>query len=313
MAGGGEGDGHVHGGGSIGHIIQSLAVNVAIAVSKIVAAAITGSGAMLAEALHSLADCGNQLLLLVGVRKARRPADERHPLGYGRSIYFWSFMVAMLLFTGGGLFSIYEGVHKLRHPEPVGDVGVALIVLAISLVLEGWSCWSNVRELNARRGEVGFYRYLRETKDSDLVVVFGENSAAVVGLLCAMVAIGLARETGDGRWDAAGSLAIGAVLVGVALFLAVEIMSLLLGEAADPVTEAAVREVAAADPDVEEVLRVMTVQQGPGEVVVAMKLKFRPGLRTGGELCAVINGIEERIEARCPEVKWTFMEPDVTD
>jgi cation diffusion facilitator family transporter len=300
-------------GESTKHIIQSLLVNVVIAASKAVAAAITGSGAMLAEALHSFADCGNQLLLLLGVRKARRPADAKHPLGYGRNLYFWSFMVALLLFTGGGMFSIYEGVHKLGAPEPVGDIGVAMVILAISMLLEGWSCWSNVKELNARRRDVGFVRYLRETKDSDLVVVFGENFAAVIGLVFAMIAILIAKQTNDGRWDAGGSLAIGLVLVGIALFLANEIKSLLLGEAADPITERAVREVAEADPNVEQVLRVMTIQQGPGEVVVAMKLRFKAGLATGGELERATNELEDRIEARCPEVKWTFMEPDVAD
>jgi divalent metal cation (Fe/Co/Zn/Cd) transporter len=202
-------------------------------------------------------------------------------------------------------------VHKFREPEPVGPILVAVIILALSIALEGWSCWSNIVELNRRRGAIGFFAYLRATKDSDLVVIFGENAAAVLGLGFALIALVVARETGDGRWDAVGSLAIGAVLVGVALFLAVEIKSLLLGEAADPVTEATVRALAATDPNVLEVLRMMTIQQGPGEVVVAMKLRFKPGLTTGGELCAIINELEARIEARCPEVKWTFVEPDV--
>ncbi|MCE9577474.1 MAG: cation diffusion facilitator family transporter [Deltaproteobacteria bacterium] len=296
-----------------GHIIQSLAVNAAIAAAKTVAAVITGSGAMLAESLHSFADCGNQLLLLMGVHKARKPADAQHPLGYGRDLYFWSFMVALLLFTGGGVFSIYEGIHKFREPEPVGPILVAVIILALSIALEGWSCWSNIVELNKRRGAIPFFQYLRETKDSDLVVIFGENAAAVLGLALAMGAVLMAKETGDGRWDAVGSLAIGVVLVGVALFLAKEIKSLLLGEAADPVTEKSVREIVAADPNVERLLRMMSIQQGPGEVVVALKLKFKSGLTTGGELCKVINDLEARIEAQHPEVKWTFVEPDVTD
>jgi len=300
-------------GGSTGQIIQSLLVNVVIAASKAVAAVITQSGAMLAEALHSFSDCGNQLLLLWGVKRARKPADANHPLGYGRSLYFWSFIVALLLFTGGGVFSVHEGIEKLQHPEPVGPILTGVIILVISLGLEGWSCLSNVKELNKRRGSVGFFRYLRETKDSDLVVVFGENSAAVIGLVFALVAIVLAKETGDGRWDGIGSLAIGLVLVGVAIFLANEIRSLLLGEAADPITEQAVREIAEADPHVDQVLRVMTIQQGPGEVVVAMKLRFKAGLATGGELEKATNELEERIEAKCPEVKWTFMEPDVAD
>ena len=298
---------------STGQIIQSLVANVLIAGSKAVAAAITRSGAMLAEALHSFSDCGNQLLLLFGVRRSRLPADHKHPLGHGRSLYFWSFIVALLLFTGGGVFSIHEGIHKLEEPEPVGPILVGVIILLVSLALEGWSCLSNVRELNRRRGAVGFFRYLRDTKDADLVVVFGENAAAVIGLLFALAAIVLARETGDGRWDAVGSLAIGVVLVGVAIFLGNEIRSLLVGEAADPDTERAVREIAAADPHVAQVLRVLSIQQGAGEVMVALKLRWKPGLTTGGQLEQLTNELEARIAARCPDVKWTFVEPDVED
>src|SRR3954462_10378945 len=191
-------------GESTGEILKSLAVNVVIAVSKGVAAALTGSGAMLAETLHSFADCGNQLLLLKGVRAARKPADKSHPLGYGRAMYFYSFIVALLLFFGGGVFSIYEGVHKIRHPEEVGHINIALIILGISILLEGWSCYGNVVAMNKRRGTTPFFRYLRETKDSDLIVVFGENSAAVLGLLLAGAALGIDKVTNDGRWDAAG-------------------------------------------------------------------------------------------------------------
>src|SRR5215468_5653095 len=186
-------------GESTGEILKSLAVNVIIAASKGVAAFITGSGAMLAETLHSFADCGNQLLLLQGVRATRRPPDRAHPFGYGRAMYFYSFIVALLLF-GGGVFSIYEGVRKLEHPEPVEDAGVALIILVVSIALEGWSTIGNIRTMNQRRGSTAFFRYLRATKDSDLIVVFGENSAAVLGLACAMAALGLAQATGDGRW-----------------------------------------------------------------------------------------------------------------
>ncbi len=296
-----------------GHILQSLAVNAVIAVSKGVAAALSGSGALLAETLHSFADCGNQLLLLLGVKRSARPATREHPLGFGRDLYFWSFMVALLLFAGGGCFSIYEGIHKLQHPEPVGSIMVGLIILAISIALEGWSTLSNIKELNKRRGKTGFFRYLRETKDTDLIVVFGENSAAVLGLLFAIAALVLARETNDGRWDAIGSLMIGFVLVGVALFLAKEVKSLLVGEGADPMVEAAVREVAAADPWIENVLRIMTIQQGPGEVVVAMKVKFKPGLSTDGTLYDAINAFEAKLEERVPDIKWSFIEPDNVD
>jgi cation diffusion facilitator family transporter len=296
-----------------GHIVQSLIVNTLIAVSKGVAAVISGSGAMLAETLHSFADCGNQLLLLVGVRQGRKPADAAHPLGYGRAVYFWSFMVALLLFTGGGMFSIYEGIHKLQHPEPVKDVTIGIIVLLFAIGLEGWATISNVRELNRRRGKVGFAKYIRQSKDASLVVVFGENSAAVLGLVLALGAIVIAKQTGDGRWDAAGSLAIGGVLIYVAIFLAREVKALLMGESADPAITLAAEEAAAADPNVEKVLRILTLQQGPGEVIVAMKVKMRSGLESANEVANAINEFERRIEAKVPEVKWTFIEPDLAD
>jgi len=296
-------------GESTGEILKSLAVNVIIAASKGVAAAITGSGAMLAETLHSFADCGNQLLLLKGVRATRRHPDRKHPFGYGRAMYFYSFIVALLLFFGGGVFSIYEGVHKIRTPEPVGDITVALIILVISLVLEGWSTLGNIKTMGRRRGHTGFFRYLQETKDSDLIVVFGENSAAVLGLLFALAALALAKATGDGRWDAIGSLAIGGVLVGVATFLAREVKSLLVGEAADAGLMKSFEELADLDPNVERVLNVLTLQQGPREIVVAAKLKFRSGMDTD-TLVEAINAFERALKARVPEVRWSFIEPD---
>lgn len=308
MAGEAEARGDAHGG--TGHIIQSLVVNLAIAAVKAVAAYFTKSGSMLAEALHSFSDCGNQLLLLVGVRQARKPADERHPFGYGRAVYFWSFMVALMLFLGGGVFSIYEGVHKIREPEPVERVWLGVGILAVSLLLEGGATLSNVRELNRRRGAKGFYRYLKDTTDSDLVVVFGENSAAVLGLVFAIAALALAAVTGDGRWDGVGSSAIGLVLVGVAAFLAIEVSSLLLGEAAAPEIADAARETAKKFPELERVLNVVTMQQGPGEVLVHVKLAFAPSL-TVEEACRIINEYEAAFRAARSEVRWVFVEPDI--
>jgi cation diffusion facilitator family transporter len=273
---------------------------------------VSGSGAMLAETLHSFADCGNQVLLLVGVRSSHRPADVKHPLGYGRAMYFYSFIVALLLFFGGGVFSIREGVHKVLHPEPVEDIWLALGILMFSFVLEGWSTIGNIREINRRRGDMHFVRYLRETKDSDLIVVFGENSAAVLGLTFAVIALVLAKETHDGRWDGIGSLAIGVVLVGVATFLAREVKSLLVGEAADSSITKVAEELADIDPNVDKVLRVLTLQQGPGEIVVAMKLKMRSGMQTD-ELVEAINQFERDLKARIPEVRWSFIEPDNAD
>lgn len=290
------------------HIVQSLAANSLIAVAKGVAAFFTGSGAMLAETLHSAADCGNQVLLLVGVRRSMQPPDDSHPLGYGRVVYFWSFMVALLLFTGGGVFSIYEGVHKLQHHEPVENVGWAVAVLLFSIAIEGGATISNVRELARRKGDKGFVRYLLDTKDIDLVVVFGENSAAVLGLFLALGAIGLASATGDPRWDAFGTLAIGVVLVLVAVFLAREIQSLLVGERADPEIEAAVRAVAAAEPRIKQVKQVITVQQGPGEALIALKVDFAPEL-TSDAIARTIDEFETAVRARVHEARWIFVEP----
>lgn len=293
-----------------GHIIQSLVVNLLIATVKAVAAFFTKSGSMLAEALHSFSDCGNQILLLVGVRQAKKPADDRHPFGYGRAVYFWSFMVALMLFLGGGAFSIYEGVHKIREPEPVERVWLGIGILAVSLLLEGGATLSNIRELDKRRGKKGFYQYLKDTTDSDLVVVFGENSAAVLGLVFAIAALGLAATTGDGRWDGIGSCAIGLVLVGVAAFLAVEVSSLLLGEAAAPEIAEAARETAKKFPELESVLNIVTMQQGPGEVLVHVKIAFAPAL-TVEDACRIINDYEGALREARPEVRWVFVEPDI--
>ncbi len=298
-------------GGSLEQVIKSLVVNVVIACAKGVAAFISGSGAMLAETLHSFADCGNQILLLVGSKSARKPADFKHPLGYGRAMYFYSFIVALLLFFGGGVFSVHEGLAKVLHPEPVEDITLALVILLFSMALECWSTIGNVREINKRRkGTVPFFRYLRETKDSDLIVVFGENSAAVVGLCFAIAALILAKVTGDGRWDGIGSLAIGAVLLGVATFLGREVKSLLVGEAADASLVKICEELADLDPNVDKVLNVITLQQGPGEIVVAMKLKMRSGMLTE-ELVEAINRFERDLKRRVPEVRWSFIEPDL--
>jgi cation diffusion facilitator family transporter len=295
---------------STGQIVQSLAVNFTIAVGKGIVAVVTGSGSMLAETLHSLADCVNQVLLLVGVRRAARPPDATHPLGYGRAVYFWSFLVALLLFSGGGMFSIHEGIHKLEEPEPVTNLGWAVGLITFSLLLETGTVLSNVRELNRRRGAKGFVRYLQDTKDVDLVVLFGENFADVVGLLIALAALLASATTGDPRFDAFGSLAIGGVLVVTATFVAREVSSLLLGEAADEEIEAHVRAIAHEQADVETVFQVIAVQQGPGEVLVAIKLGFAPQLDTAS-VCDTINRFEAELRRRCPEAKWVFVEPDL--
>jgi cation diffusion facilitator family transporter len=296
-------------GHSLVHIWLSLAANVGIALAKGVAAFFTGSGALLAETIHSAADCGNQVLLLIGLRGAMKPPSESHPLGYGRNAFFWSFMVAVLLFSLGGMFSIYEGVHKLFEPEAVEQVWLGVGILGFSLALEAASLWGAVREMGKRNPGKSLFRVVRDTTDSDLVVVFGENLAAVLGLGLALAAVLGSHVTHDPRWDAAGSVAIGVVLIVVAVFLAVEVKSLLVGERADPQMEAAVREVAASEPAMQAVWRIITVQQGPGEVVLAMKVQFEDAL-PAREMTDVINRFEGKLRARRPDARWIFVEPD---
>ena len=295
-----------------GHIIQSLVINLAIACSKGFAAFMTGSGAMLAETIHSFSDCANQALLLVGVKQAQRPPDEKHPLGYGRSVYFWSFMVAVLLFSIGGMFSVYEGIHKFMHPEPVENVLWGIGILLFSIVLEGYAAYSNVVEINKRRKNTAFFKYLKSTKDSDLIVIFGENSAAVLGLILALVAMVTSYYTGDGRYDALGSLAIGLVLIAVAIFLSIEVKSLLIGESADPFITQTATEIAIEHPNIEKLINCITIQQGPGEVLACVKIKCEPHL-TATEVSALINDFEKQLRDTCTEVKWLYIEPDLEE
>ena len=286
-----------------GHIIQSLIVNVLIAISKGIAAFFTGSGAMLAETIHSTADCANQGLLLLGVKQSRRVADASHPFGYGRSAYFWSFMVAMLLFSIGGMFSIYEGVHKFYTPEPIHDVAWAVGVLAFALVLESYATISNIKEINDRRKSETFFEYLRNTKDSDLIVVFGENSAAVLGLFLALIALLASYYTGDTRYDAMGSISIGVVLILVAIFLAIEVKSLLIGESADPEIYIFISSLVAKDPEISELLSCKTIQQGPGEVLVCLKIECLHTLNTK-QISNLINDFETGLP---PHIKLAYL------
>lgn len=294
-------------GGSLKVILGSLAANVGIAAAKFVAAFLTGSGAMLAEAIHSSADCTNQILLLIGAKQAAAPPDAAHPMGRGRAAYFWSFLVALMIFAGGGVMSIREGVHKVMVPDPVEHVGIGIAVLAVSLVLEAAAAVQCKRALDNARGKTPFFQHLRETTDMDVVILFAENSAAVLGLVLAMAALGLAVLTGDARWDGYGSIAIGVLLCSVAYFLAREVKSLLEGERADPRVEAAFRE-EAEKLGIEAVLRVITIQQGPSQVMIAAKIKVGEG--SALELVDRINTLEAKVRERVPEVKWQFIEPD---
>lgn len=296
---------------SVRTIFLALGANFAIFLAKLVAALVTGSGSMLAEAVHSLADCGNQVLLLIGMRQARRAPSPDHPLGYGMVVYFWSFLVALLLFSVGGVFSIYEGAHKLETHEPLRWPWLAVGVLVFGIVAEAFSMWGCLREVNKARGNRSLWRWFRESRQSELIVVFGEDLAALLGLAFALAAVVATLLTGDPAFDAAGSIAIGALLCVVAVFVAREVASLLVGQSAEPVLHAALTEFVCAQPEVERVFNLITLQLGP-DVMVAAKAQMR-GELSGAELIDAINRVEAAMKARFPEIRWSFFEPDVAD
>lgn len=292
-------------------ILYALFANLGIAVTKSGAAAYTDSGSMLAEAIHSYADCANQLLLFLGLKQAEQPATREHPLGFGKVTYFWSFVVALLLFSVGGLFSIYEGWHKLHAPEPLNRVWVALCVLAVAIVLESGSLLGALREIRKLRRGRPFGYWLKHTRNAELVVVLGEDIAALLGLALAFGFLSIAAMTGDTRWDAAGSIVIGAVLIIVAVFVAVRVRTLLIGKSAEPELERSIRDLINRDPAIDELLNTITLQMGP-KVLLAAKVKMRPGLSIE-DAVAHINELEAEIKRLHPEVGWSFVEPDVTD
>jgi cation diffusion facilitator family transporter len=297
--------------GSLRVIVGSLLANTAIFVFKLIVAAITGSGSMMAEAIHSLADCTNQILLLVGTREAAKPATAKHPLGQGRAAYFWSFMVALMIFLGGGVFSIYEGVHKLESNEPLSSEYAAYAVLIVALVIEIAAAMQVKRALDAQKeaGET-FWQSLWHSKDADLVVLFAENSADVLGLTLALGALVLAGITDDPIYDACGSIAIGILLCSASFGLTLKVKSLLQGESADREVEDLFRKEVAADPKLAGVLTILTIQQGPGQVMLAAKVRLAPGL-TSEQVVKTINELEARVKSQNSQVHWQFVEPDV--
>ncbi|HQR24831.1 MAG TPA: cation diffusion facilitator family transporter [Steroidobacteraceae bacterium] len=292
-------------------IFYALLANLGIAVTKTGAAVYTNSGSMVAEAIHSCADCTNQVLLFLGLRQADRPPTPEHPLGFGKASYFWSFVVALLLFSLGGLFSIYEGLHKLREPEPLHQAWIALTVLGLAIALETGSLVGCLREVAKIRNGRPFADWLKHTRNAELVVVLGEDVAALAGLGIAFACVALAATTGDTRYDAAGSIAIGVVLIVVAAFIATRIRSLLLGKSAEPELRRRIDELIAADPAIEELLNTITLQMGP-QIVLAAKVRMRAGL-TIDEAVRRLNELERRIREAHPEVGWCFLEPDVSD
>lgn len=295
---------------SVRTILYALGANLAIAAGKTGAAIATGSSAMLAESIHSYADAGNQVLLLWGMKQAKRPPSIEYPLGWGKAVFFWSFIVALVLFWLGGLFSVYEGWHKLAHPEDLRWPWVAVGILVFGLAAEMVSLRACLQEVNKVRGTRSLWRWFRTSRQSELVVILGEDLAALLGLALALVAVVVTMLTGDPMWDALGSIAIGIVLILVAALIAIEIKGLLIGQSADPELVERMRQFLERHDGVEKVHRMITMQMGTS-VMVALKAHMKA--RSAAELVASINRTEKALRAEFPEIQWLFFEPDTPD
>jgi cation diffusion facilitator family transporter len=294
-------------------IFYALAANSSIAVAKGGAAWITGSGAMLAEAIHSVADCVNQLLLLVGLKQAKRPPSDDYPLGYGKEIYYWSFMVAILLFGLGGLFSVYEGWHKLHQPESLKTPWLAVGVLVFAILAETASLIGCIKEINKiRRPQQSLWRWFRDTRESDLMVVLGEDVAALLGLSFALVALLLAITTGNVLYDALGSVAIGLLLIVIAIFIGVEVKALLVGQGVEPHIKARMVGWLENRSEVDRVLNIVTLQMG-ADALVAVKVAMNTAGTNADELITDINNVESAFKQEFDNIQWLFFEPDNHD
>jgi cation diffusion facilitator family transporter len=296
-------------GDSIRAILFALGANFTIFVTKGIAAFITGSSAMIAETVHSLADCGNQLLLLLGMRQSRTPPSPDYPLGYGKAIYFWSFLVAVILFSVGGMFSVYEGIHKLQHPELLQQWWWAVGVLVVSIAAEAVSMRACLAEVNKARAGRSLVRWFRESRQAELVVIFGEDLAALLGLVLALLAILLAVVTGNPAWDAIGTLLIGLLLIVVAIFVAIEVKAMLIGQSADPEVIAEIRRFFEERAEIARIFNLITLQLG-NDLMVAVKVQLQRG---GLPAEDAINRVEAELKRRFPQVKWSFFEPDHAD
>jgi cation diffusion facilitator family transporter len=286
----------------------ALAGNILVAVTKFAAAALSGSSAMLSEAVHSLVDTVNEILLLYGIARSTRPADRAHPLGYGRELYFWSFVVALLIFALGAGVAAYEGISHLRFPQPIEHPRLIFIVLGISLVFEGASWWVGIRAFGAAKRTLGWWEAFRKSKDPPAFIVVFEDSAAILGIVAAAAGTGATLLTGDARWDGAASLVISAILVGVAALLAHESKELLIGERADPALSEAILRTAAGIPGVCRANSIMTIQIAPRSIVATLSLDFFDTLRAPDIEKAVVE-LERRIRSSYPEVSALFVKP----
>jgi cation diffusion facilitator family transporter len=291
-------------------IVAALGANLAIAGAKTVGAVITGSSSMAAEAVHSFADSGNQVLLLVGGRKAARDADERHPFGHGRERYFYSFVVALVLFTLGALFAVYEGIHKIEHPAELETPAVAITILLFAIVAEGFSFRTAIGEAKPLKGDQSWASFIRHSKAPELPVVLLEDFAALIGLVLALVGVTLALVTDDGVWDGIGTLSIGILLGVVAIVLAVEMKSLLIGESASRSAVDAIRTALVDGTTVLRVIHLKTLHLGPDELLVAAKIAVAPGLALP-EVARAIDAAEVRVRAVEPLARQLYLEPDL--
>lgn len=289
----------------------SLAANLGIAISKFVVFGLTHSSAMLTEAIHSVADCGNQLLLFIGLNRGQKPATAKHPLGQGQAAFVASFLVALLLFSVGGVYSVVEGIHKIRQPEAPHDLGWAIGLLILALLLEGISMRGALRAAKAERGRKSLLRFMRESSATELVVVLAEDAAALAGLGLALGAVLLTLVTGNPVWDGIGSLLIGLLLVAVALFVGAEVTSLLMNEAPPLGLRATIRAAVNEDPEVEATLNLIAVVIGSGRLMLALKIRFKDQ-PSGHSLVAAINALEVRLKAQFPQIQHLFVEPDET-
>jgi len=291
-------------------VIAALLANLGIAAAKLVGFLLTGASSMLAESFHSLADSGNQGMLLAGGPVARRGPDRRHPLGHGRARFFAAFLVAVVLFTLGSLFSLYEGYDKLRHPHRLEAPGIALAILVVALAFEGLSLRTAVREADPSRGRQSWWSFIRTTKKPELAVVPLEDTAAELGLTLALLGVGLAALTGDPLYDALGTLGIGALLAVVAVVLGIEMYSLLVGEAASPAEQAAIRQAILATDGVADLVQLRTMHLGPDEVLVVGGLRLDPEL-SADDAARVIDQAQARVRRALPNVRVIYLEPDL--
>lgn len=289
-------------------VLAALGGNLAIACTKLVAAIITGSSSMLTEAVHSFVDTTNQMLLLYGMRRSAQPADANHPLGYGRELYFWSFVVALLIFAGGAGVSVYEGIVHIRDPEPIRQPMVNYVVLAIAFLFEGISWSVALRDFRRAKGPLGYWQAIRRSKDPPTFVVLFEDSAALIGIIIAAAAIATSQWLDDPRIDGIGSILIGVLLGGVAMVLAKESKGLLIGERARPELAADIRRIAGQEPGICRVNDVMTVHLAPDQIVVAISLDFDDDLDTGG-IERLVASIERKIRAAHDDVTRLFVKP----